>query len=83
MSRLDDLRDDYNRAGQILNQTGITGTEAAALIRERRALRELLDRLEKPKELSVVDQLAEERAKRRGGEPTGARRKPGRGAQRH
>jgi hypothetical protein len=62
MDRAADLRRDYDLLGERLAEA--KGSDAAALARERRILGELLESLEKPKEASVVDQLA-------------ARRKPG------
>ena len=65
MDRVSDLRSDYEALGFLL-AVELDGSKAAALVRERRMVGELLDALEVPKGASVVDQLA-------------ARRKPGPG----
>jgi hypothetical protein len=56
MDRASDLRQDYDRLGELLLEA--TPATAAALARERRVIGELLEALEKPKEASVVDLLA-------------------------
>jgi hypothetical protein len=61
MARVEDLRADYDRLGDLLlDETD--GAKAAALVRERRLLGELLESLESPTEVSVVDQLAARRS---------------------
>ena len=60
MSRVDDLRADYDRLGLILAGEA-DGAKAAALARERRLISELLEALEAPEELSVVDELESRR----------------------
>lgn len=55
--RVADLRADYDRLGDLLAVTE-RGSEAAALVRERRIIGELLEQLERPKEVPLVDQLA-------------------------
>jgi hypothetical protein len=60
VGRVDDLRADYDRLGQIL-EGETDGSKAAALVRERRMIGELLEALESPAEVSVVDQLAARR----------------------
>lgn len=61
MARVDDLRTDYDRLGALLVDEG-DGAKAASLARERRLLGELLESLESPVEVSVVDQLAAHRS---------------------
>jgi hypothetical protein len=61
MARVEDLRADYDRLGALLLDEG-DGAKAAALARERRMLGELLESLEAPTEVSVVDQLAARRS---------------------
>lgn len=61
MSRVDDLRTDYDRLGALLEEE-LDGAKAASLARERRLLGELLEALESPVEVSVVDQLAARRS---------------------
>lgn len=56
MDRAADLRSDYNRLGVLLKKA--QGSAAAALARERRVIGVLLEGLERPTEVSVVDQLA-------------------------
>ncbi len=76
MNRVDDLRADYDALGVKLQTAD--GAAAAAIVRERRLIGELLEALEKPEEVSVVDQLAARR--RTGTGSTGAsgrRRKSG------
>lgn len=53
--RLSDLRADYAVLGEKLREAG--GSGAAALVRERRALGELIDRLSASEEVPLVDQL--------------------------
>jgi hypothetical protein len=74
VDRIADLRDDYDRLGQLLAQE-VDGSKAAALARERRMIGELLEALEAPGEVSVVDQLAARRRARPGaaGAPSGRR----------
>lgn len=60
MARVDDLRADYDRLGALLGAED-DGAKAAALVRERRAVGELLEALETPSEVSVVDELAARR----------------------
>lgn len=73
-SRADDLRADYNRLGALLAQEE-DGAKAAALTRERRLLGELLEGLETPTEVPLVDQLAARRRTPAG--DASRRRKPG------
>ena len=56
MARADDLRADYDRLGVLL--ADCDAKEAAGLARERRMIGELLDALEAPAEVTLVDQLA-------------------------
>jgi hypothetical protein len=74
MSRVEDLRTDYGRLGVLLEEEQ-DGAKAAALARERRLLGELLESLEAPTEVSVVDQLAARRSATVGN--ASRRRKPG------
>ena len=57
MARVDDLRSDYDRLGELL-AVETDGSRAAMMARERRLLGELLEALESPREVSVADQLA-------------------------
>jgi len=77
MARVDDLRADYDRLGELLGGFEISGSEAAAIVRERRILGAELERLEALEgEVPLVDQLAAKReAARSGG--SSARRKSG------
>lgn len=56
MDRAGDLRADYDRLGVLLGLAA--GSAAAAIARERRMIGELLEALERPAEVSLVDQLA-------------------------
>lgn len=56
MTRVADLRADYDRLGVLL--LGADAGTAAGLARERRMIGELLDALEAPAEVTLVDQLA-------------------------
>ena len=76
MARVDDLRADYDLLGELLRNA--EGSAAAAIARERRILSELLEALESPLEVALVDQLAQRRTSRT--KPGGAadrRRKSG------
>lgn len=76
MSRADDLRADYDRLGALLATA--EGSAAAAIVRERRIIGELLESLEAPVEVPLVDQLAERRQSRtKPGGAAGRRRKSG------
>lgn len=57
MARVDDLRADYDRLGEIL-ESEQDGAKASSLARERRLIGELLEALEAPTEVPFVDQLA-------------------------
>ena len=74
MARADDLRADYDALGALL-ATEIDAAKAAALVRERRIIGELLEALEAPKEASVVDQLAARRNPSAGNAGTASRRR--------
>lgn len=74
MSRADDLRSDYELLGQVLAHEE-DGSKAAALARERRMIGELLDALETPEEVGVVDQLASRRGPRSGAAGVASRRR--------
>lgn len=56
MTRVADLRADYERLGVLLDQA--EPGAAAGLARERRMIGELLDALEAPAEVTFVDRLA-------------------------
>jgi len=60
MDRASDLRADYNHLGSLL-AAETDGSKAAALSRERRALSDILEGLEIPEEVSLVDELAKRR----------------------
>jgi len=76
MSRAVDLRSDYDLLGELLPDA--EGAAAAAIVRERRLIGELLEALESTEVVSVVDQLASRR-RTKAGDPDSAssRRKPG------
>ncbi len=64
MDRAADLRADYDRLGALLHDGVVTGAEAASIARERRLIGELLEALERPAEVPLVDQLATRRKAR-------------------
>jgi hypothetical protein len=65
MDRAADLRADYDRLGELLaSLTKAEGSAAAAIARERRMIGELLEALERPVEVPLVDQLAARRRSR-------------------
>lgn len=76
MARVDDLIADYEHLGTIL-AAELDGTKAAALARERRILGDLIESLEAPAEVTVVDQLAARRAGAADARPASRRRKSG------
>lgn len=76
MDRVEDLRSDYDRLGDLLT-IEMDGSKAAALTRERRLLGELLEALEAPREVSVVDQLASRRSRAKASGGPSRRRKSG------
>jgi len=76
MPRVSDLRSDYDHLGTLL-AAEVDGSKAAALARERRMIGELLEALEAPQEVSVVDQLASRRARSSDARPASRRRKSG------
>ena len=77
MGRADDLRADYDALGRLL-LVEEDGAKAAALARERRMLGELLEALESPREVSVVDQLAARRDSGSGDAGASSRRRKSR-----
>jgi len=62
MSRVDDLRADYDLLGELLRVA--EGSAAAAIARERRIMSELLEALEAPVEVPFVDEVAQRRKSR-------------------
>jgi hypothetical protein len=59
MGRVQDLRADYDLLGLLLMKA--EGSGAASIARERRLIGELLESLEAPVEVPLVDQLAKRR----------------------
>jgi hypothetical protein len=74
VDRVADLRADYDRLGKLLTSED-DGAKAAALARERRMLGELLESIEAPEEMTVVDQLASRRHARPGNPDAPSRRR--------
>jgi hypothetical protein len=74
MNRSEDLRADYDRLGVLLAEEP-DGAKAAALVRERRLIGELLEGLESPVEVPFVDQLAGRRKSRTKTDGAAGRRK--------
>jgi hypothetical protein len=70
VTRAADLRSDYDTLGALLATA--EGSAAASIARERRIIGEILEQLEDPEEVSLVDELA---ARRSG---TGTARPPAR-----
>jgi hypothetical protein len=62
VDRVADLLADYEALGRKLEVAD--GSAAAAIVRERRLIGELLEALQKPEEVSLVDQLADRRQSR-------------------
>lgn len=80
MSRADDLRSDYETLGRLL-ENAEPGAGAAAIVRERRILGEVLDKLETPEVVPFVDQVGNRRkAKAEAASAPARRRQPRRGA---
>ncbi|HEY7823024.1 MAG TPA: hypothetical protein VIG24_09335 [Acidimicrobiia bacterium] len=75
MSRAADLRADYDLLGDLLADA--EGSAAAAIARERRIIRDQLEKLESPEEVTLVDELAAKRTKSGSGRPPARRRKSG------
>ena len=75
MSRVEDLRTDYDLLGDLLK--GSEGSAAAAIARERRIIGELLYQLESPGVMSLVDELAARRSGSKDSRPPARRRKSG------
>lgn len=73
MGRVEDLRADYDALGAKL--VDADGSAAAAIVRERRILGELLEALETPEEVSVVDQLGARRRAKSGASGSSSRRR--------
>ena len=76
MNRVHDLRADFDRLGELL--AAAEGSGAAAIARERRIIGELLDQLESPAEVPLVDQLAAKRQAKAGDSRPPARRRQSR-----
>jgi hypothetical protein len=62
VDRVADLLADYKALGDKLRDAD--GSAAAALVRERRLIGELLESLQRPAEVPLVDQLADRRKSR-------------------
>jgi hypothetical protein len=75
MRRAADLRADYELLGEALRHA--EGSAAAAIARERRLIGEVLERLEEPEEVALVDELAQKRAGSGSGRPPARRTKSG------
>lgn len=73
MDRAADLRADYDALGEKLIEAD--GSAAAAIVRERRMIGELLEALERPVEVPLVDQLAARRTSKTGAATAAARRR--------
>ena len=78
MDRVADLRADYEALGVLL-KAETDGAKAAALVRERRMVGDLLTMIESPEEASVVDELARRRPPSEDAGPPSRRRRSGRG----
>ena len=74
MTRATDLRADYELLGDALKAA--EGSAVAAIARERRLIGAVLELLEKPSEVALVDELAAKRSVSGVGRPP-ARRKSG------
>ena len=76
VDRVADLLDDYRALGDKL--VDADGSAAAAIVRERRLIGEILESLQKPSEVPLVDQLADRRKSyTKSGGAAGRRRKSG------
>jgi hypothetical protein len=76
VNRVADLEADYKALGEKLDVAD--GSAAAAIVRERRLIGELLESLQQPTEVPLVDQLADRRKSRtQSGGAAGRRRKSG------
>jgi hypothetical protein len=76
VDRVADLRADYDALGDALSWS--FGSGAAAVVQERRMIRKLLEALERPQEVALVDQLAQRRTSRtKSGGAAGRRSKSG------
>jgi hypothetical protein len=76
VTRVEALRADFDRLGDLLSNA--EGSGAAAIARERRIIGELLDQLESPVEVPLVDQLAAKRQAKAGDTRPPARRRQSR-----
>lgn len=76
IDRVADLEADYEALGVKLRDAD--GSAAAAIVRERRLIGEMLEALQSPTEVPLVDQLAQRRQSRtKPAGVAGRRRKPG------
>ena len=76
VDRVADLLSDYRALGDKLDDAD--GSAAAAIVRERRLIAELLESLQTPAEVPLVDQLAHRRKSHtQSGGAAGRRRKSG------
>ena len=76
VDRVADLLADYEALGRKLDIAD--GSAAAAIVRERRLIGEILESLQQPVEVPLVDQLADRRKSRtKSGGAAVRRRKPG------
>jgi hypothetical protein len=76
VDRVADLLADYEALGDKLAVAD--GSAAAAIVRERRLIGEILEKLQQPAEVPLVDQLADRRKSRtQSGGAASRRRKPG------
>ena len=76
VDRVADLLADYRTLGDKLEMAD--GGAAAAIVRERRLIGEMLESLQQPEEVSLVDQLADRRQSRtKSGGAASRRRKSG------
>ena len=76
IDRVADLLADYSALGDKLDKAD--GSAAAAIVRERRLIAELLESLQRPTEVPLVDQLANRRKSHtQSGGAAGRRRKSG------
>jgi hypothetical protein len=75
MDREAELRSDYETLGRKL--VDAEGSQAAAIVRERRLISEELERIAAPREVTLVDQLAQRRSGASTGRASSRGRKSG------